>query len=258
MRDRKLAGTSSEHDNSVPSEIRYLSSVEQVDEILFQAAIHPAQRSNTLTSAQLAELHKQITTVINTAVAVNADHKKFPTNWLFKYRWGKGRRNEPATFTLPDGTLATVIHQTVGGRTSAIVESVQKLLGEVASDVEDELGSEEGVKDEEEEEVVVKKPVKRTRKSKAKPSVNTEVPDAPAPAKRGRRKAVKKENAEDVEEVKAAVLDDATEEKAVKITARKRKASVEPANGKRRQKVEVKIEPVSPRATRASARQSRS
>lgn len=237
----------------------------QVDEILFQAAIHPAQRASTLSVSQLLELHKQITTVVNTAVAVNADHKLFPKNWLFKYRWGKGRRNEPATFTLPDGTLATVIHQTVGGRTSAIVESVQKLLGEVASDAEE--GS---VVAGSEEEVEEKKPSKRTRKVKAK------VEPAPAdggdseenaPVKRRGRKAVKKEENDDP--VMAADVDIADKleeeevvEQLVRVTARKRKASPTAASGKRRQKIEVKLGPaaapaVSARATRASARQAR-
>jgi hypothetical protein len=27
-----------------------------------------------------------------TAVAVNADHMHFPDNWLFRYRWGKGKK----------------------------------------------------------------------------------------------------------------------------------------------------------------------
>lgn len=27
-----------------------------------------------------------------TAVAVNADHTKFPEDWLFRWRWGKGKK----------------------------------------------------------------------------------------------------------------------------------------------------------------------
>ena len=126
-----------------------------VDEILFQAAIHPAQRSNTLTTSQLLALHTQIRTVVDTAVSVNADHKLFPKTWLFMHRWGKGRRAEPRTFELPDGSMATIVHQTVGGRTSAIVESVQKLLGEPASD--DEVVTNMQENDDEME----KKPVKK-------------------------------------------------------------------------------------------------
>lgn len=230
----------------------------QVDEILFQAAIHPAQKGSTLSVSQLLELHKQITTVVNTAVAVNADHAQFPKNWLFKYRWGKGRRNEPATFTLPDGTLATVIHQTVGGRTSAIVESVQKLLGEVASDTED------GVKEEsegEEEEVKKKKAApKRSRKVKVVEAVVDGEEPIAAPKRRGRKGAKKEEfEPEGIADLKQEEVED---EKVVKITARKRKASPTAATSKRKQKIEVKLEPasepVSARASRASARQARS
>lgn len=115
-----------------------------VDEILYQSAIHPAQRCNTLTTSQLLTLHTQIQAVVNKAVEVNADHSKFPKHWLFKYRWGKGRASEPKTFLLPDGSTATVTHMTVGGRTSAIVESVQKLLGEEVASGDEEEGGENG------------------------------------------------------------------------------------------------------------------
>lgn len=231
----------------------------KVDEILFQAAIHPAQRSNTLTPEQLEEVHKQIRAVINTAVEVNADHKKFPAHWLFKYRWGKGRRNEPATFTLPDGTLATVIHQTVGGRTSAIVESVQKLLGEVASDVEDGPASMEEEGDVAKQEEDIKPVVKRYRKVASKPVEGMVEENEKRTAKRRGRRTAKTEEEEDelIKPQEALKAEDVT--KAVKITTRKRKSSMEPVDGLlQRQKVEVKIEPVSARATRASARQNRS
>lgn len=242
--------------NSQITQTKSDHSLEQVDEILFQAAIHPAERSNLLTTSQLAEVHKQIKIVINKAVEVNADHSKFPSHWLFKYRWGKGRRNEPATFTLPDGTLATVIHQTVGGRTSAIVESVQKILGEVVTDIEEGSVVVENSEDEELEKDV--KPAKRARAIKPKKVVvKNEETEIEKPIKRRGRKSVKAEEAEDTS-IPLKVEEEAEEGKIVKITTRKRKVEAEPADGKRRQKVEVSIKPVSTRAMRASARQSQS
>ena len=110
-----------------------------VDEILFQARVHPAQRCTTLSASQLLAIHTQIQAVVNTAVECNAVHSLFPKYWLFSHRWGKGKRKEAATFLLPDGTTATVTHQTVGGRTSAIIESVQK-LPEGTADGEDSEG----------------------------------------------------------------------------------------------------------------------
>lgn len=58
-----------------------------IDEILYNARVHPEQRSNTLTSQQLIALHHQTSNVCETAVSVDADDTKFPENWLFKHRW---------------------------------------------------------------------------------------------------------------------------------------------------------------------------
>ena len=63
-----------------------------------------------------------------------ADSDKFPEDWLFKYRWSKGKKN--ASPTLPNGDKITFL--TVGGRTSAVVPSVQKKTGPVMKDVKTE------------------------------------------------------------------------------------------------------------------------
>lgn len=233
----------------------------KVDEILFQATIHPAQRASTLSTAQMEALYKQITEVVNTAVAVNADHKLFPKHWLFKYRWGKGRRNEPATFTLPDGSLATVIHQTVGGRTTAIVETVQKLLGEVASDDEGLAASEEA--DEEEEKVKEKIPkapkasrTKKRGKMIAPAQSEEEQPKTISSPRKGSRRSVKKEEIGKLLE-NDMPADVKAEETIVRVTTRKRAI---PARGAAKVKVEevvVDMQPASSRARRASARQTR-
>lgn len=60
--------------------------------------------------------------VCQTAVAGLADSEKFPKDWLFKYRWGKGKKD--AITCLPNGAEISFI--TVGGRTSCIVPSIQK------------------------------------------------------------------------------------------------------------------------------------
>ncbi|KAL3464713.1 DNA glycosylase/AP lyase [Aspergillus heterothallicus] len=104
------------------------------DEILYHAKIHPEQYSNTLTDDQIKELHKAIHYVCSTSIEVLADSEKFPEHWLFKHRWSKGKKNK--TSTLPNGEKITFL--TVGGRTSAVVPSVQKKTGPVAGDVKDE------------------------------------------------------------------------------------------------------------------------
>jgi formamidopyrimidine-DNA glycosylase len=57
------------------------------DEILYNARVHPEQRSNTLTDEQLIALHDQTSNVCESAVSVDADDSKFPEDWLFKHRW---------------------------------------------------------------------------------------------------------------------------------------------------------------------------
>ncbi|KAK4058818.1 hypothetical protein OIO90_000264 [Microbotryomycetes sp. JL221] len=97
-----------------------------VDEILYHSRLHPAHPSSALTADELSTLHHNIHYVTTTAVTANAEASAFPSHWLFKKRWGKGRRADH-TFILPDGTATKIIFETVGGRTSAIVEGVQKL-----------------------------------------------------------------------------------------------------------------------------------
>lgn len=114
------------------------------DELLYDARIHPEQYSNTLSAAQMKQLHKSIHYVCSTAVDLLAESDRFPEEWLFKHRWGKGKKDAPQR--LPNGEKIKFV--TVGGRTSAIVPSVQKKTGEVAADVkerdsEDENGAEE-------------------------------------------------------------------------------------------------------------------
>lgn len=70
--------------------------------------------------------------VCSTSIDVLADSEKFPEHWLFKHRWGKGKKNQPSV--LPNGDKITFL--TVGGRTSAVVPAVQKKTGAVAKEIE--------------------------------------------------------------------------------------------------------------------------
>ncbi|KAF8213641.1 Formamidopyrimidine-DNA glycosylase H2TH domain-containing protein [Mycena galopus ATCC 62051] len=97
------------------------------DEILYNARVHPEQRCNSLADEQLIALHHQTSNVCETAVSVDADDSQFPENWLFKHRWGKGKKSH--TLKLPSGEPATIKWITVGGRTSAFVAELQILGG---------------------------------------------------------------------------------------------------------------------------------
>ena len=104
------------------------------DEILYHAKLHPEQYSDTFSSAQLKQLHASVVYVCQTAVDLLAESSKFPEEWLFKHRWGKGKKDAPTS--LPNGEKITFLK--VGGRTSCVVPSVQKKTGDVAGDLKTE------------------------------------------------------------------------------------------------------------------------
>lgn len=60
--------------------------------ILYQARIHPACPVPNLSEQNVEDLHFQIRNIPLTAVGVNADSKHFPEDWLFRWRWGKGKK----------------------------------------------------------------------------------------------------------------------------------------------------------------------
>lgn len=61
-----------------------------------------------------------------------ADSDKFPSHWMFDYRWGKGK----GAGALPNGEKLAWI--TVGGRTSCFVPTVQKKTGHITPGVKEE------------------------------------------------------------------------------------------------------------------------
>merc|ERR1712129_33477 len=105
------------------------------DEMLFHSKIHPATLSCHLTEIQVRTIHAALVNVCQKACAVLADYRRFPSNWLFHYRWGKGKSaaamaekhgNEGATASdaaMPDGSPIKLIQE--GGRTTAFVPAVQ-------------------------------------------------------------------------------------------------------------------------------------
>lgn len=124
-------------------------------------------------------------TVCTIACENLADSEKFPETWLMKYRWDKGKKDSNV---LPNGEK--IVHLKVGGRTSAIVPSVQKKTAAVAGDVDSAdvseaekpaKGRKRKVKSEDEEDEEEKKPVAKKAAAKG----------------RGRAKAVKDEEDEE-------------------------------------------------------------
>lgn len=121
-----------------------------------------------------------------------ADSDKFPEDWLFKHRWGKGKKNTPSV--LPNGERITFL--TVGGRTSAVVPSVQKKTGPVTKGASGEDTSD------------TQSNSKRKRSAIPKEESDSEVKgDEPKPKKTGSKAQPKKPvKTEDKEEEKTADL----------------------------------------------------
>jgi formamidopyrimidine-DNA glycosylase len=89
------------------------------DEVLYQARVHPESACCALDAEAVRRLHEAIRAVVGLAVAVEADADKFPREWLFHYRWGKGKGASK------DAAGRAIEFVTVGGRTSAVVREVQ-------------------------------------------------------------------------------------------------------------------------------------
>ena len=88
------------------------------DEVLYQAAVRPQRRAADLSRIEVACLRTTLLRVVRRAVAVNADSDRFPRSWLFHHRWGR------ITGSLTSAGEA-IVHDTVGGRTTAWVPSRQ-------------------------------------------------------------------------------------------------------------------------------------
>ena len=89
------------------------------DEVLYQAAIRPQRPASDLSTAEISRLRATLLRVIRLAVAVNADSDRFPAGWLFHRRWGRVKGSR-----MPNG--AAIVHDTVGGRTTAWVPARQR------------------------------------------------------------------------------------------------------------------------------------
>ena len=89
-----------------------------VDEVLFQAKVHPEQMSNQLSESEVNAVHSAIGLVLRTAINHEANYAQFPTSFLIHSReWSASPYTDQPTRHLqcPCGLVA-VAHSRVGGR----------------------------------------------------------------------------------------------------------------------------------------------
>jgi len=89
------------------------------DEVLYQAAINPHRLACELSSKEVAQLRKKLLSIIEKSVGLDADYDHYPKSWLFHYRWGKEKNAS-------DYRGRSILHETIGGRTTAWVPDVQE------------------------------------------------------------------------------------------------------------------------------------
>ena len=89
------------------------------DEVLFQAGVRPQRPASSLSIAEVRALRQSLLRIIRKAVAVGADDARFPASWLFHHRWGK---RADAYTSRGD----QIVHETIGGRTTAWVPKRQR------------------------------------------------------------------------------------------------------------------------------------
>ncbi len=88
------------------------------DEVLYQAELAPHRLALQLSLAEVTILRTKLLSVICTAVKLEADYDLYPKGWLFHYRWGKEKGAK-------DFRRRPILHETIGGRTTAWVPQVQ-------------------------------------------------------------------------------------------------------------------------------------
>jgi formamidopyrimidine-DNA glycosylase len=98
------------------------------DEVLYQARVHPDVSTAHLAEDEVAAIHTALERIVRVAVACKTAGRDNPPDWLFHYRWAKGRGG-----VARDHHGNAISFATVGGRTSAIVLALQKMRRRPAS-----------------------------------------------------------------------------------------------------------------------------
>ncbi|EFX01148.1 formamidopyrimidine-DNA glycosylase [Grosmannia clavigera kw1407] len=156
------------------------------DEVLFQARLHPEQYCDEFDGAQVKQLYTSICHVCRTAVDLLGDSDRFPDDWLFHYRWGKGSKG--AVPQLPGGEKLSFL--TVGGRTSCFAPSLQKKSGGVAPGIKEEpvVIKGDGV---ERTKTKQAKETKQAKQAKQEIEMQSALPNAKLPLNPGRRRSAR-------------------------------------------------------------------
>ncbi|MEM9830558.1 MAG: hypothetical protein AAF944_07955 [Bacteroidota bacterium] len=62
-----------------------------VDDILYQAEIHPERRANELTEDEVRAIFDKMKYILETAIELESRYEDFPDEFLVTYRWSKNQ-----------------------------------------------------------------------------------------------------------------------------------------------------------------------
>lgn len=92
------------------------------DEVLYQSRISPHRTARSLSLADVRRVRTKLLRILRDAVRAGGDNERYPKSWLFHHRWSKRLSQKGGART---GRDETIVHHTVGGRTTAWVPAVQ-------------------------------------------------------------------------------------------------------------------------------------
>ncbi|MCY7360203.1 MAG: DNA-formamidopyrimidine glycosylase [Rudanella sp.] len=100
-----------------------------VDEVLFQARIHPEQPANSLTDRDMNQLHTAIRLVLETAIRYEATYRNFPASFLIHVReWDTSPYNDMEAHKFCPRCHTRIERTEVGGRTTFHCPNCQKIV----------------------------------------------------------------------------------------------------------------------------------
>jgi formamidopyrimidine-DNA glycosylase len=98
-----------------------------VDEVLYQARLHPERIANTLSAAEVERLHAAIQLVLHTAISQEARYEQFPTSFLIHAReWSAYPVAGSDAFKLCHIDQSPIVKKYVGGRATYYCTICQK------------------------------------------------------------------------------------------------------------------------------------
>lgn len=90
-----------------------------VDEVLFQAFVHPEQRADLLTNEQTSRIHDAIRLVLETAIRHEATYRDFPNSFLIHVReWDDSPYDDLEAHKYCPRCRTRIERSVVGGRTT--------------------------------------------------------------------------------------------------------------------------------------------